>query len=106
VVSFDRSRFKLFTLRISNKSVQRLKTVQRTLFLLLEINYRFQTRHQYRAATQFFHNALYCRKSSPLTEENLLKHATIPSDIWTVGKELIALFGLSTWLVSYPDFFI
>jgi hypothetical protein len=42
VVAFDRSPFKLFTLRFSNKSVQapsceRLRTAQRTLFLSFEI---------------------------------------------------------------------
>jgi hypothetical protein len=44
VVAFDRSPFKLFTLRFSNKLVQapsseRPKTTQRTLFLSFEINY-------------------------------------------------------------------
>ncbi len=43
VVAFDRSPFKLFTLRFSNKSVQapsseRPKTTRRTLFLSFEIN--------------------------------------------------------------------
>jgi hypothetical protein len=43
LVSFDWSRFKLFTLKFSKESVQtpsceRLKTAQRTLFLLFEIN--------------------------------------------------------------------
>ncbi len=43
VVAFDRSPFKLFTLKFSNKSVQapifeRPKTSQRTLFLSFEIN--------------------------------------------------------------------
>jgi hypothetical protein len=47
VVAFDRSRFKLFTLRFSNKSVQapsceRPKTTQRTLFLSFEIKNCFQ----------------------------------------------------------------
>ncbi len=43
VVAFDKSPFKLFTLRFSTKSVQapsckRPKTTQRTLFLSVEIN--------------------------------------------------------------------
>jgi hypothetical protein len=43
VVAFDRSPFKLFTLRFSSKSVEapsseKLKTTQRTLFLSFEIN--------------------------------------------------------------------
>jgi hypothetical protein len=43
VVAFDKSPFKLFTLRFSTKSVQapsckRPKTTQRTLFLSFEIN--------------------------------------------------------------------
>jgi hypothetical protein len=43
VVAFDRSPFKLFTMRFSNKSVhapscERSKTSQRTLFLSFEIN--------------------------------------------------------------------
>ncbi len=43
VVEFDRSLFKLFTLRFSNKSVQapscgRPRTAQRTVFLSFEIN--------------------------------------------------------------------
>jgi hypothetical protein len=43
MVLFDRSHFKLFSLRFSNKSVQapsceRPKTTQRTLFLSFEIN--------------------------------------------------------------------
>ncbi len=43
VVAFDRSPFKLFTLRFSNKSVQapsceKTETSQRTLFLAFEIN--------------------------------------------------------------------
>jgi hypothetical protein len=43
VVAFDRSLFKLFTLRLSDKLVQapsseRPKTTQRTLFLSFEIN--------------------------------------------------------------------
>jgi hypothetical protein len=47
VVAFDRSPFKLFTLRFSDKSVQapsseRPKTTQRTLFLSFEINYCLQ----------------------------------------------------------------
>ncbi len=47
VVAFDRSLYKLFTLRFSNKSVQasscvRLRTAQRTLFLSFEINNCFQ----------------------------------------------------------------
>ncbi len=33
-------------------------------------------------------------------------NATIPCDIWTIGKELIALFELSTWLAIFPDFFV
>ncbi len=37
---------------------------------------------------------------------NLSNDATIPSDIWRVGIELIALFEMSTWHASYPDFFI
>ncbi len=56
-VLFNRSRFKLFTLRFSNKSMQapsceRPKTTQRSLFLVFEYNNCLQTRHQYRAATQ------------------------------------------------------
>ncbi len=48
VVSFDRSDFKLFTLKFPNKSVQsssceRHKTAQRTLFLLFAINNCFPT---------------------------------------------------------------
>ncbi len=47
VVSFDRSSFKLFSLKISNKSVQapfceRPKTTQRTLFLLFANNNYFK----------------------------------------------------------------
>jgi hypothetical protein len=43
VVAFDRTPFKLFTLRFSNKSVQapsceKHETTQRTLFLSFEIN--------------------------------------------------------------------
>jgi hypothetical protein len=30
----------------------------------------------------------------------------IPSDIWSVSKESIAMFGVTTWLASFPDFFI
>ncbi len=48
VVSFDRSGFKLFSLRFSNKSMQapsceRNKTAQRTLFLLFANNNCFPT---------------------------------------------------------------
>ncbi len=55
-----------------------------------------------------------CCKSSPLIEKTvrigspsliLSNNATIPSYIWTVGKDLIALFGLTTWLASFPAFF-
>jgi hypothetical protein len=47
VVSFDRSPFKLFSLKFSNKSAQapsgeRPKTIQRTLFLLFVNNNCFQ----------------------------------------------------------------
>jgi hypothetical protein len=43
VIAFDRSPFKLFTLRVSNKSVkvpasERPKTTQRNLFLSFEVN--------------------------------------------------------------------
>jgi hypothetical protein len=31
-------------------------------------------------------------------------NATIPSDIWSVGKEPIAMFEFTTWLTSFPDF--
>jgi hypothetical protein len=48
VVSFDRSPFKLLSLKFSNKSVQapscqRPKTTQRTLFLLFANNNYFET---------------------------------------------------------------
>jgi hypothetical protein len=33
-------------------------------------------------------------------------NAIIPSDIWSVGKEPIAMFEFTTWLASFPDFFI
>ncbi len=64
VVSFDRSRFKLFTLRFSNKSVQALscegpKTAQRSLFLSFEINYCFQITALCRDASHFAHNTLH-----------------------------------------------
>ncbi len=47
VIAFDRSPFKLFTLRFSNQSVQapsfeRRRTAQRSLFLSFEINNCFQ----------------------------------------------------------------
>jgi hypothetical protein len=31
---------------------------------------------------------------------------SIPSDIWSVGKESIAMFELATWQASFPDIFI
>jgi urease accessory protein UreH len=50
VVSFDRSRFKLFMLRFSNKSVytlfcKRPKITQQNLFLTFEINICFLIMH-------------------------------------------------------------
>jgi hypothetical protein len=63
VVVFDRSPFKLFTLRFSNKSVQapsseRPKTTQRTLFLSFVINNCLQITAWCRAATRFSHHTL------------------------------------------------
>jgi hypothetical protein len=34
---------------------------------------------------------------------NLKNNATIPSDIWSVGKAPIAMFEFTTWLASFPD---
>ncbi len=33
-------------------------------------------------------------------------NATILSDIWSIGKESIAIFQFTTWHTSFPDFFI
>jgi hypothetical protein len=41
---------------------------------------------------------------SPL--EIFSNNATIPSDIWSLGKELLAMFEFTTWNASFPDFFI
>ncbi len=32
-------------------------------------------------------------------------NATVPSDIWSVGKEQIAMFEFTTWQASFTDFF-
>jgi hypothetical protein len=56
----------------------------------------------------------YCT-SSPIFEKTVrigspLKifsnNATIPSDIWSIGKEPIAMFEFTTWHASFTDFFI
>jgi hypothetical protein len=65
VASFDRSPFKLFTLRFSNKSVQapsceRPKTAPRTLFLLFANKNCIPIPAWCRAATQFLHQTLIC----------------------------------------------
>ncbi len=65
VVSFERSPFKLFTLRFSNKSVQapsceRSKTAPRTLFLLFANNNCIPVSAYCRAAAQFSHRTLIC----------------------------------------------
>ncbi len=61
VVAFERSPFKLFTRRFSNKSVQapsceRPKTAQRTLFLSFEINNCHPITVQCRAESPFSHH--------------------------------------------------
>jgi hypothetical protein len=63
VVAFDRSPFKLISLRFSNKSVQapscgRPKNTQRTMFLSFEINNCLQITALSRAATPFSHHKL------------------------------------------------
>ena len=63
LVSFDWSRFKLFVLKFSKKSVQtpsceRPKTAQRTLFLSFEINNCFPITVKCRAASPFSHHTL------------------------------------------------
>jgi len=96
----------------------KLLSEERTRFLLLEYNNRFQTRHQYLAATQFSHNTLlkqWCFKSSPVTETNgknrlsIINHKTRQSlaiylDCWQRISNSVD--ELSTWLPSFPDFFI
>jgi hypothetical protein len=120
----NRFTFKLFTLRSSNNSVQALsserpKTTQQTLFLSFEINNCLQITAWCRAATHFSHHTLNWNKGIAVLyilpdiwedgkNRNFIKifsnNATIPSDIWSFGKELIAQFELSTWLPSFPDF--
>ncbi len=112
VEAFDRSRFKLFTLIFSNKSVQAPscegpKTAQRSLFLSFEINYCFQITELSelcRAAAHFSHNTLPWNNGIvilPMFEKTeriaslswiFSNNATIPIDIWSVGKKLIAMF--------------
>ncbi len=65
LVSFDRSPFKLFSLRFSSKSVQapsceRPKTAQRTLFLLFANNTCIPISASCRAPTNFPHHTLIC----------------------------------------------
>jgi hypothetical protein len=65
LVSFDRSPFKLFSLRFSNKSVQapsreRPKTAQRTLFLLFANKDCNPISASCPAATNFPHHTLIC----------------------------------------------
>jgi hypothetical protein len=63
VVAFDRSPFKLFSLRFSKKSVQapscrRPKTTQRTLFMSFAFKNCLQITAKCRAATHFSHRTL------------------------------------------------
>jgi hypothetical protein len=37
---------------------------------------------------------------------SLPNNAIIRTDLWSIGKESIAMFKLATWLASFPDFFI
>ncbi len=67
IVSIERSCFKLFTPTVLPQSVQfrphpALRGLKlRRVFLLFAYNNCIQRRHQYRAASQFSHNALYWR---------------------------------------------
>jgi hypothetical protein len=80
VTSFEISRFKLFTLKFSNKSVRSLKLLKGRMFLLFEYNNCIQTRHQYQAASQFLHMKLRCR--SPALKEKTVKIGS-PSQIFS-----------------------
>ncbi len=124
MVSFDRSPFKLFSLRFSNKSVQapscgRPKTAPRTIFLLFANNC-IPISASCRAATNFSHHTLICNNgiaqstSSPIYEMTarigspswiFSNNAKSPSDIWSVGKEPIVNVEFTTWPASITDFF-
>ncbi len=68
---------------------------------------RMRARDPVLAGSQIIHfNKKQCGKSSLLTGGIFSNNETIPSDIWPIGKELMALIELSTWLASFQDFFI
>ncbi len=90
VVSFDRSPFKLFSLKFLNKSVQtpsceRPKTTQRTLFLSFEIKNCFQI-------------AAYCSVGLRQTFHivNLIETTVlhIHPDIWDGGKNRLSIINI------------
>jgi hypothetical protein len=90
VVAFERSPYKLFTLRFSNKSVQaasceRRRTAQRGLFLSFEINNCFQISAQFQvkikilstfsfvmffAGQECFGHAFLCNILKPIFSSN------------------------------------
>jgi hypothetical protein len=105
VVAFVRSRFKLFTLKFSNKSARtpsrdRPKTTQRRVFLLFEYNNCFPRRHQYRASSQFSHSTVHFSETTVLSifavnsengknrlsVINLFKQRDKSHIVWTFGK--------------------
>jgi hypothetical protein len=45
-------------------------------------------------------------RESPDGQSTTFFGATIPNDIWSVSKESIAKFKLTTWHARFPDFFI
>ncbi len=105
VVSFDRSRYKLCSMKFSNKLVQapsceRPKTAPRTLFLSFANSIFFQYRHSdgLRRPFHIIHlfeiTVLYILPYIWKTVRIGSRYkVTIRCDIWGVGKEPIAMFN-------------
>ena len=99
MVAFNGSPFKLFSRKLSKKTVQapsceRPNTTQRTLFLSFVINNCFQIMAQCRAATNFSKlKQRYCT-SSPIFEKTvrISSHHKSPQ----IMRQIRAMFGVST----------
>jgi hypothetical protein len=109
VVSFDRTGFKLYSRKFSNKLMQappgeRVKTAPRTLFLLFAnyncfpitlsvgLRHTFHIIHLIETTVLFTHSPIFETTLRIGSSEIFSNNATISTDIWSVAEESIAMF--------------